>query len=244
MGSNYDWAALVQGRAGIRATANTNANFTRWMAAENPVSDWYHFNNPLNCGLNDGAGDGTGSYPDLDTAATNTARVLMQANMAPIRNALVANASLDAFSAGCAAAAWSTGGYHDRPGYIASIPLPAVVESPGSFPTPPSPSPAPIPPVPSPVKEAANVLTFDPTSEGTWALAPDGGVDTDQGAPFLGSLAGNRFNWQAVGTLAGISAVKDGNGQIGYQIAVQLPKANAQGAWFNYYVFPRNGSLA
>lgn len=50
--------------------------------------DWWHLNNPLNCGLDDGSEDGTGSYPDLDIAATLTAQVLSQENMAPIANAL------------------------------------------------------------------------------------------------------------------------------------------------------------
>ena len=169
MGTNYDWAALVMTRAGAPVTMNNQENFTRWMAAENPVSDWYHFDNPLNCGLNDGSADGEGAYPDLDIAATYTAQVLRQGNMSPILNALQANSSLAAFSAGCARSAWSTGGYHNNPGYIASIPLPAVVPGP-SFPAPP-PTPTPTPePVPTPTPSPKEYEIMDSV------VAPNGDI--------------------------------------------------------------------
>ena len=97
MGStNYDWASLVMVRCSppITPTPTNTGNFTRWMGAENPRNDWWHLNNPLNCGLNDGSADGEGSYANLDIAATETAQVLSQSNMAPIANALRADASL------------------------------------------------------------------------------------------------------------------------------------------------------
>ena len=155
MSTNYDWAALVQTRAAISPTVNTNANFVRWMAAENPPSRWFTRNNPLNCGLNDGSTDGEGSYPNLDIAATETAKVLRQANMAPIWDALDQNAGLEVYSAGCAASGWSTGGYHGHPGFIASIPLPPAVEAPGYVP------PIPIPPLPD-IKEESVTSSFGP----------------------------------------------------------------------------------
>lgn len=184
MGTNYDWAALVMTRAGAPVTQNNQDNFTRWMAAENPVSDWYHLNNPLNCGLNDGSADGEGSYPDLDYAATETAQVLRQGNMSPILNALQANSSLATFSAGCARSAWSTGGYHNNPGYIASIPLPAVVPGP-SFPAPsptpsptPAPPPTPIPPLPVPIKE--DTMSLATLSNGEIVISAVGAGDRNE----------------------------------------------------------------
>ena len=157
MGStNYDWAALVMSRCkrlSVPLTPNNGDNFTRWMRCENPDTDWWHLLNPLNCGLDDGSASGTGSYASLDIAATMTAQVLDQLNMAPILNALAADASLAVFSAGCAWASWSTGGYHDVPGYVASVPQEPVIACPYTFPsvgeTPAPPTPA-VPPTPLP----------------------------------------------------------------------------------------------
>jgi hypothetical protein len=165
MGTNYQWAALVISRALCPVTQNNCDNFVRWMAAENPPSDWWHLDNPLNCGLDDGSADGTGAYPDLDIAAAYSARVIRQANMAPIWLALHDDADLATFSAGCAASAWSTGGYHGQPGYIASIPQPAAIESGQSFPVVPigpAPAPAPVPPLPLPIQEETMSLELLP----------------------------------------------------------------------------------
>jgi Rv2525c-like, glycoside hydrolase-like domain len=88
-----------------------------------------------------------------------------------------------------------------------------------------------------------NMLADDPSSKsGSWYLAPDGGVFTADGSQFYGSMAGNRFNWQAVGTLAGISAWWDGTGW-GYKIAVATATSTPGVGPVAYYRFPSNGSL-
>jgi hypothetical protein len=166
VGTNYEWAALVIQRVGVTPEQSDLDNFVRWMAAENPPSDWWHLQNPLNCGLNDGSADGTGSYPNLDFAATETAQVINQSNMAGIRASFVNHSNLLNFSAACAYSAWSTGGYHNHPLFIYSIPLPADIESGLPFPTTnpaPTPPPPPIPPLPVPVKEGTIVATPMPT---------------------------------------------------------------------------------
>ena len=192
MGStNYDWASLVMVRCNppITPTASNTGNFTRWMGAENPRNDWWHLNNPLNCGLNDGSADGAGSYPNLDYAATETARVLSQGNMSPIADALRSNASTAAFSAGCARSSWSTGGYHNNPGYIASVPQEAVIASPYTFPnagpTPspapspsPTPQPTPIPPLPVPIKE--DTMSLATLSNGEIVISAVGAGDRNE----------------------------------------------------------------
>jgi len=202
--TNWDWAALVMERCSppINPTSNNVDNFTRWMRCENPDGDWWHLNNPLNCGLNDGSADGSGSYPNLDYAATETAIVLSQNNMAPIADALRANGSLAAFSAGCAYSAWSTGGYHDNPGYVASVPQEPVIASPGSFPSPngptPTPSPNPTPPTPLQPLET-NMIARDNVTGGIWIVRPNASVYAFASSPYIGPTAAYSALW-GIGT--------------------------------------------
>lgn len=142
--NNYDWAITMMSRCRVvpPLTAATEGCVVRWMAAENPPSLWYWKNNPLN--VADFVTDSQ-AFPSLDAAATATAQVLSQDNMAIILNSLVAGGNLDVFSYACSVAPWSTGGYHGKPGYIASIPLPPAVEAPGTGPDPPAPAPTPVP---------------------------------------------------------------------------------------------------
>jgi len=88
------------------------------------------------------------------------------------------------------------------------------------------------------------MLCNDPGNlTGSWALNTDGGVDTADGALFLGSLAGNRWGWQSIGTLWGIVPWWDGAGW-GYKIAIRLTAGLApDGGNFDYYRFPSNASL-
>jgi hypothetical protein len=145
----FDWAGVVCQEVSAPVTTNNEQNMARWMAAENPPSDWYHKNNPLN--VADFVTDSQ-SFPTIEAAAQATANVILQPNMHLILQALRSDASLQSFSAACAAAPWSTGGYHGNPGYIASIPLPPSVQYPGTTPT-----PTPQPEVsPMPVTQAVN----------------------------------------------------------------------------------------
>lgn len=127
--NNYQWAAQVLLDGSFPITPGNVQNVVRWMAAENPPSQWYHKDNPLN--VADFTGD-THSFGSLSAAAIGTAAVIRQPNMVALADALEAGADLDAFSLAASAAPWSTGGYHGHPAYIASIPLPPVVEAPGS----------------------------------------------------------------------------------------------------------------
>jgi hypothetical protein len=104
-------------------------------------------------------------------------------------------------------------------------------------------------PIPVPSKEAGNMLCTDPNTKGSWALAPDGGVDTADGSLEFGSMAGNRWNWQAVGSLNGITpcyfpSMPSHNGGWGYKVCVLLKSGKAaDGGVFDYYRFPPDGSL-
>jgi hypothetical protein len=99
-------------------------------------------------------------------------------------------------------------------------------------------------PTPPPgAQEGPNMQCEDDTSGGVWTLGADGHVEAIGGAPYIGGMGGNRWGWQALGTLAGISGRKDGNGQQGFDVAIALTHPNADGTWFDHYTFPRNGSL-
>jgi NlpC/P60 family len=112
------------------------------------------------------------------------------------------------------------------------------VGAPGPPKPPPTPSPSPTP------TQEDNVICYDPgNANGGWALAPDGGVDNYGPSPYLGSMAGNRWNWTAVGKQAGIAPWWDGSGW-GFVVALNCGPGKGEGGGdFDYYRFPSNGSL-
>ena len=139
--NNYDWASSVMTQAHITPTQNTLDNFTRWMAAENPVTYWWNHENPLNINA---SGFGYDTFPDLETASRITAQVLSQSNMGAIHFALASDQSLGLFSAAVVASPWASSHYGGDPMHFTTIPLPPVVDAPGTAPAP-TPAPAPVP---------------------------------------------------------------------------------------------------
>lgn len=109
--TNYSFAQSVLTDAGLPTTQNNINNIARWMTHENSASNWFNRNNPLNASLGTSAADGTASYPDLTTAASYTAKMIRQSNMASIFNALAANASTADFSTGVCIAPWASSHY-------------------------------------------------------------------------------------------------------------------------------------
>ena len=71
------------------------------MTAEEPSSNWFDRNNPLNNGLGSGGGSGLGSYPNLTVAAQDVANNLATGNYGynQIDYSLEQNAPLDQFAA-------------------------------------------------------------------------------------------------------------------------------------------------
>ncbi|HEV2370050.1 MAG TPA: hypothetical protein VGR90_09230, partial [Acidimicrobiales bacterium] len=119
--------------------ANTVGDILHWMPAEEPTSDWYDRNNPLNASAGTSASDGTGSYPDLSTGAWYTAGMIDQGNMAGIRAALAANDPVSGFSPAVVASPWASSHYGGDPQHIAETgtgggPAPASSGTPGSLP--------------------------------------------------------------------------------------------------------------
>jgi len=128
---------------GIPLTLNNIQNIERWMVAENNPSTWATRNNPLNASLGTSAADGTGSYANLTSAATNTAAMLAQSNMYGIAQALLNNAPPALFSAAVVQSPWASSHYgvaaagapsqYVQPGrgldYIANISLPSQISA-------------------------------------------------------------------------------------------------------------------
>jgi hypothetical protein len=114
-----DWATQVLTDLGAPVSQNNVNNILHWMDAEEPGTDWFDRNNPLNASLGTNASDGTGSYSDLTAAAQYTARMIQQGNMSGINAALQANASIDAFSAAVVASPWASSHYGGNPNHIA-----------------------------------------------------------------------------------------------------------------------------
>ena len=142
--TNDAWARLLLKNIGAPITPNNVNNVLRWQAAENPPSNWYNRNNPLNASLGTNSTDGTGSYSDLTTAAKETASMIVQgykggAIGGGIYTALMNDVPTDQFSIQVVNSNWSSnhygvasaGGEKAVPGRIASwftsIPVPAPV---------------------------------------------------------------------------------------------------------------------
>ena len=76
LSTNYDWARLVLRDGGWPQSSNNVTVITQWMTSEEPTSNWFDRDNPLNNGLGSGGGAGLGSYPNLHTAAYYVAKNL------------------------------------------------------------------------------------------------------------------------------------------------------------------------
>lgn len=101
----------------------------------------------------------------------------------------------------------------------------------------------PTPPVGNLKEITVNCLDPESTTGGAWIVDPsDGHIENLFGSPWLGGLNPNRFTWQQVGQIAGITPFRDGQGRWGYAIIVRHFTVQASGAWYSLYQFPRNGS--
>jgi hypothetical protein len=109
--TNGIWATLVLTDAGLPTTKNNIDNMTVWMTNEEPATNWWDRNNPLNASLGTSASDGTGSYPDLTTAAAQTAKMIRQDNMSAIYTALKNDAPPATFGAAVISSPWASSHY-------------------------------------------------------------------------------------------------------------------------------------
>jgi len=128
------WAALTLQDADLPVGARQVDEMMQWMTAEEPTDDWYDRSDPLNASLGQAADNGTGTYPDLAVGALYTAKMIRQANMAGIYNALRSGAADSQFSSAVVSSPWSSDNYGGNPNHIAQIPVPSgTVEAPSSM---------------------------------------------------------------------------------------------------------------
>jgi hypothetical protein len=138
-----DVNAEAPNAAPVPIDPNTVGDILHWMPAEEPPSNWFDRNNPLNASLGTSASDGTGSYPDLSTGANYTAKMINQSNMSAIRAALAADDPVGSgFSQAVVSSPWASGHYGGNPLDIAQTvaspndpSAPASAGSPGTVPS-------------------------------------------------------------------------------------------------------------
>ena len=119
--TNWAWASLVLKNIGAPQTDNNIQNLLLWMSAENKPTNWANRNNPLNASLNTAKKDGTGTYANLTTAATNTAAMIVYAGKnsnsnlgkggKAIYESLMSDAPTAQFSNAVASSNWSSNHY-------------------------------------------------------------------------------------------------------------------------------------
>jgi len=144
--TNTAWATLLLKNIGAPVTPNNVQNVLLWISAEKGAANWANRNNPLNASLNTGSIDGTGSYSNLTTAATDTAAMIVyggknkNSNLgSSIYEALMSNAPTDKFSQAVVNSNWSSNHYGvsaagsltpvpGRPAtWFTTIPVPSVI---------------------------------------------------------------------------------------------------------------------
>lgn len=144
--TNIAWATLLLKNIGAPITKNNIQNILLWISAEKGATNWATRNNPLNASLNTGTNDGTGSYPNLTTAATDTAAMIVyggknkKSNLGSgIYEALMNDVSVNQFSTAVVNSNWASNHYGvaaagsqtpvpGRPAsWFADIPVPPVI---------------------------------------------------------------------------------------------------------------------
>jgi hypothetical protein len=180
--NNYLWAQMVLVDAGLPTTQNNLNNVASWMTMEEPASDWWHNNNPLNINA---SGSGSDTFPSLTIAAQTTAQTLRSPLYANnIYKALASNASPSAFLAALQSSPWASSHY---PQYTQLPGAPATVAVGGSGTT-------------------GTGATSAPNSQQPTTSAPGSCGSKGGGISFLGASIGNACQLKALagGALIGI----------------------------------------
>jgi hypothetical protein len=188
------WAAFLISQINAEGgdvpyTVNNIENIERWMVAEEPPSNWFDRNNPLNASLGTSAADGTGSYANLTAGAVYTAKMILQSNMSGIYQALASNAPTAAFSSAVVASPWASSHYGGDPNHIATIAVPAEVSAGSITDKLPADPGAVVPASPTPLAPGVSGVNVG----GGVSLSWESGLTT-----LLGDLTSSSF-WQRVG---------------------------------------------
>lgn len=83
-----EWASQLLSDLGVNPDEQSVSNIEAWMTAEEPSSDWWDRNNPLNASTGTSSVNGTGSYASLSQGAQETAAELGGSNYDGILQAL------------------------------------------------------------------------------------------------------------------------------------------------------------
>lgn len=131
--TNYLWAQMVLQDAGLPTTQSNLNAMVLWMQAEEPPSNWFDRNNPLNASLGTSSTDGTGSYPSLTVAAQQTAAMIRQSNMKGIYSAFSSGqASGATIGAAIIASPWASGHYGGNVAKFTGTPPPIIAAGSGA----------------------------------------------------------------------------------------------------------------
>ncbi len=124
LSTNYDFAYLILADGHWPQTSHNVTVITQWMASENPPSNWWNRNNPLNNGFGSGGGVGLESYPNLIVAASYIAQNLSEgkANYGAIAIDFSVSASPSITAVSIYSSPWSCGHYSGYNGRCPPIP--------------------------------------------------------------------------------------------------------------------------
>ena len=123
------WARLVLRYAGLPTTPGNLDAICRWMADEEPASDWWRTNDPLNYGHP--TTSPSGMLPSLREAARLVANALQTSPYWGIYSALARSASLAAeISPAIVTSPWSADHYGGTLAHVADTPAPPMVQAP------------------------------------------------------------------------------------------------------------------
>ncbi len=134
-GTNVAWAKLVLMYGGWPVSDNNVTVMTRWMRQENGTNDWWNRNNPLNNGYGAPGAGGTGSNPNLESAAQKVAAALhsgIGGGYGSIVANLAASSSPDVTAAAIWVSGWSSSHYANGT-HWSSAPVNVVVAPAGAW---------------------------------------------------------------------------------------------------------------
>ncbi len=196
--SNFAWATLVLQDGGWSTCTNNVNVITQWMRAEEPPTNWWDRNNPLNNGDGDGGGAGTGAYPDLPTAAHFVADNLQTGlnGYAPIESDLAACAAPATTASAIWNSSWAGGHYGYGSGWNFSA-VPRVI-TPFTWESNAAPQPTGV------------QMVQNPSGAGYWLLSSSGAIYSYGGTTYYGGA--NTGDLNSSETAVGLAATPDGKG--------------------------------
>jgi hypothetical protein len=129
--TNFDWAHWVLHDGSWPQSGNNITVITEWMTSEEPTSNWFNRDNPLNNGFGCGGGSGLGTCPNLFAAAQFVVDNLQgsPADYGAIVSDLAASASPSTTARAICNSPWASSHYNNctafYTGPVSTVPAPA-----------------------------------------------------------------------------------------------------------------------